>query len=162
MTKRPSFVSSPPFLEGILDGRFSSQVALRFSKGHDTSKQSDRPCSCVPFLPRNGRDSDEDIRHFLKAKLIDIKHSHFRMCYIPTDWPFLSDINELVRKSSRRFICATGIVRCASFDYGDPVDRLHSILDNEPVPCRMPEAQPSAELDASYMAVLIASCFSVF
>lgn len=107
----------------------------------------------------NDHDSDGDIRRFLEDKLANIKHTHFRKWWIPPDWPFLSDIDHLVRKSSGRFTHAESIVRYISFDYGDPVDRLHAILDNGPVPCRIPEAQPSVKLDLSFMSVLIFSPF---
>jgi len=112
----------------------------------------------------NDHDSDGDVRRFLEDKLTEIKHwhTHFRKCYIPTGWPFLSDINQLVQKSSGQFTYAVNIIRYVSFKYGDPVDRLHSILDNElgPMPCRVPEAQPPAT--DLYMSILISSPFSVF
>lgn len=115
----------------------------------------------------NGRESDEDIRRFLEDKLADIKRKHFRRCYIPTGWPLLSDIDRLVRKSSGQFGSAASIIRYVSFENGDPVGRLHSILDDgRPMPWRMPwrmpGAQPSADLYSGMSSILSSSLFSVF
>lgn len=98
----------------------------------------------------NKFDPDSDIRTFLSASFDEIKASHPRRSKIPAEWPGVSIINALVKKSSGQFIYASVVQKYVSCINERPINRLEVVMKLRP----MRQEMPFAELDTLYMHLL--------
>jgi len=93
---------------------------------------------------------EEDIKLFLAHKFQEIKSTHQLRAYIPSEWPLPNVLEQLVQKSSGKFIYASTVICYVSSIRHKPVDRLDIILGLRP-----PQRDlPFAELDALYTHIL--------
>jgi len=94
---------------------------------------------------------DEDIRHFLTDKFLEIKTSHQLRSHIPPLWPSEEQIEMLVRKASGQFLYASLAVRFINSVYDSPTRQLDIVLELRPP---INHDLPFAELDTLYAFIL--------
>jgi hypothetical protein len=93
---------------------------------------------------------DDDIRVFLQSTFDEIKRNHPSRAHLPTSWPSLEDIRQLVGKSSGQFIFASTVAKYVNSRHHWPPDRLNIIFGkSEPS-----QETPFAELDSLYHLIL--------
>jgi hypothetical protein len=90
----------------------------------------------------------EDIRHFLTDRFKDIKEAHLHRHLLPRDWPRVSAVEEIVRKSSGQFIYASVVINYVSSPRSSPA-ALFDIVRGLRLP-HPPSQNPFAHLDALY------------
>ncbi|KAF8171704.1 hypothetical protein BJ912DRAFT_1047510 [Pholiota molesta] len=92
--------------------------------------------------------TSEDIRYFLSARFKDIKETHLHRHLLPWDWPRVSAVEEIVRKSSGQFIYASVVINYISSPRNNPA-ALFDIVRGLRLP-HPPSQNPFAHLDALY------------
>ncbi|KIM39461.1 hypothetical protein M413DRAFT_53937, partial [Hebeloma cylindrosporum] len=65
----------------------------------------------IPLYLHSEYQSDDDIRTFIQHRFAAIRQTHPLKGFLPDAWPTSSEIENLVRKSSGQFICASTAVR---------------------------------------------------
>jgi len=93
---------------------------------------------------------DDDIRVFLQSTFDDIKRNHPSRAHLPTSWPSLKDIRQLVNKSSGQFIFASTVAKYVNSHRHWPPDRLNIIFGKS----KPGQETPFAELDSLYHLIL--------
>ena len=101
-------------------------------------------------------ESMEDVKHFLSAKIDEIKRTHPLRRHILHDWPPSQAIAGLVQRSSGQFIHPTTIIRYISSPRHNPMRRLDIVLTLRP----LSGESPFTHLDALYRHILL-SCENV-
>ncbi|KAF8185114.1 hypothetical protein BJ912DRAFT_905278 [Pholiota molesta] len=108
----------------------------------------------VLILPLDNSDieqTSDDIRRFLTDKFLDITDMHLRRHLLPTIWPPVSMVEEIVAKSSGQFIYASVVINYVSSPRGNPAHLLEIIAG---IRSRDPSSQnPFAHLDALYQHI---------
>ncbi|KAF9476837.1 hypothetical protein BDN70DRAFT_995380 [Pholiota conissans] len=99
---------------------------------------------------------NNDIRLFLVDSFQEIKSTHPHRNLIPDAWPYQSDIDRLVEKSSGQFIFASVVAKYVSALHDRPPNRLEVIMGLRSAGHEV----PFAELDVLYMH-LLQSCPNV-
>lgn len=94
-------------------------------------------------------DRFSDIRLYLVDEINRIKKTHPLKKFIPAAWPRVSEVNELVEKSSGQFIYAKTVIKYLQTEYCNPRDQLNIILG-----IKISSDLPFAELDALYTHIL--------
>ena len=92
---------------------------------------------------------DNDIEVFLKSKFRDIKKNHPSCELIPPWWPYTSQIQRLVQKSSGQFIYASTVMKYVESRQHQPMLRL-DIISGITNPGN---DTPFAKLDALYLHI---------
>lgn len=95
-------------------------------------------------------DAYEDIRTYLTAEFDNIRKNHILGPHLPSSWPSMEEIDQLVKQSSAQFIYAATIIRYVSSSRLDPIERLKVINGLLPVE----NDHPYAQLDALYLNIL--------
>jgi hypothetical protein len=93
---------------------------------------------------------DDDIRVFLQSTFDDIKRNHPSRAHLPSSWPSLEDIQQLVKKSSGQFIFASTVAKYVNSHRHWPPDRLNIIFGQS----KPGQETPFAELDNLYHLIL--------
>ena len=93
---------------------------------------------------------DSDIRTFLVDSFEEIKAVHPRRAAISAEWPGVSVIDALVKKSSSQFIYASVVRKYVASISERPMHRLEVVMKLRPAK----EEMPFAELDALYLHLL--------
>jgi len=92
---------------------------------------------------------DQDIRNFLISKFKEIKANHPLASHLTPSWPSVSEVDNLVRKSSGQFIYASTVIKFVKSPRHRPTDRLDVVFGQ-----KTPGKQvPFAELDALYWLI---------
>jgi hypothetical protein len=93
---------------------------------------------------------DDDIRVFLQSTFDEIKRNHPSRAHLPTSWPSLENIRQLVEKSSGQFIFASTVAKYVNSHRHWPPDRLNIIFGKS----KPGRETPFAELDSLYHLIL--------
>jgi len=94
---------------------------------------------------------DRDIEVFLQSTFDEIKRKHPSRAHLPTNWPSLQDIQQLVKKSSGQFIFASTVAKYLDSHRHWPPDRLKIIFGQS----KPRNETPFAELDNLYRLILL-------
>ncbi|KAF9470825.1 hypothetical protein BDN70DRAFT_820856, partial [Pholiota conissans] len=105
----------------------------------------------LEIVPLDESEASDDIRQFLNDKFAMICQSHIHRKLLPSNWPPISMVSEIVDKSSGQFIFASVVMNFVSSDRTNPADQLKIIRD---LRLRDPSAEhPFAHLDSLYQYI---------
>ncbi|KAF9471376.1 hypothetical protein BDN70DRAFT_820076, partial [Pholiota conissans] len=78
----------------------------------------------LEIVPLDESKASDDIRRFLNDKFAKIRQSHIHRKHLPSNWPSISLVSEIVDKSSGQFIFASVVMNFISSDRANPADQL--------------------------------------
>lgn len=105
----------------------------------------------LPLDKSDVEQTSDDIRRFLNDKFDEIKANHLRRTLLPANWPPVSEVEDIVVKSSGQFIYASVVISYVSSPRTNPAHRLEVVRG-----IRLQDAlsqNPFAHLDALYQYI---------
>ncbi|KAF7372845.1 NACHT domain-containing protein [Mycena sanguinolenta] len=105
------------------------------------------------YRPVNVEQSFRDVRKYLQDEFTRIRLQHRTMVNIPSPWPSLDVLEDLVEKSSGHFIYAATIIKFIDDKNYRPTQRLTVVQDGNSAG----SASPFGGLDQLYMTILDSS-----
>ncbi|KAF9471765.1 hypothetical protein BDN70DRAFT_779670, partial [Pholiota conissans] len=105
----------------------------------------------LEIVPLDESEASDDIRRFLNDKFAKICQSHIHRKLLPSNWPPISMVSEIVDKSSGQFIFASTVMNFVSFERANPADQFKIIRD---LRLQDPSSEhPFAHLDSLYQYI---------
>ncbi|KAF9477978.1 hypothetical protein BDN70DRAFT_74567 [Pholiota conissans] len=129
-------------------------VASRRDPEIEMSFNADEVSGILQKVPLDSSDIEQtssDIRLYLRDKFLDIKKSHINREFIPEDWPSLTAVDDIVKKSSGQFIFASVVVNYVSSPRSDPITQLDIVRHVRTADSS--SYNPFVQLDALYQQI---------
>ncbi|KAI3609273.1 cytoplasmic 1 [Moniliophthora roreri] len=100
----------------------------------------------------DSEESSRDITIYLRHRFYELREKHHALRHVEELWPSQDVIQKLVRRACGQFIFVVTVMKYLESDYGNPLERLQTILNirTEDLP-----ASPYPDLDLLYRQILL-------